>query len=82
MKFKYGFEYLGVRYGWKNKKLYRLPFERCLKSYGLKEINPIIIGSTTCYNIQRHKLTINKIKRITTNVDWSVSVLSEIDCPF
>lgn len=82
MEFKHGFEYMGVRYGWKDKKLYRLPFIRNLRSFNLKEIKPIIIGSTTCYNIQRNKKTINNLKKITKPVDWFVETYKTQDYPF
>ena len=82
MEFKYGFEYLGVRYGWNKKQLYRLPFISNNRSFDLKEIKPILIGSTTVYNIQRNKLTINKLKQRTESVDWYVKILKLEDCPF
>lgn len=82
MNFRYGFEYLGVRYGWSKKQLYRLPFIRNNRSYDLKLIHELVIGSTTVYNIQRRKLTINKIKAITIKVDWKAEVIEEQICPF
>lgn len=82
MHFRYGFEYLEVRYGWNKKQLYRLPFTRNNRSFDLKLINEIVIGSTTVYNIQRKKFTINKIKSITTNVDWNVEIIEKQICPF
>lgn len=82
MEFKYGFEYKDVKYGWKNKKLFRLPYVKNNRSYSLKEIHPIIIGSTFCFNIQRDKLTIGRLKRITVGVNWKVDVIEENICPF
>lgn len=82
MKFNYGFEYMGVRYGWSKKQLYRLPFIRSNRSYDLKLISPIVIGSTTVYNVQRNKITINRIKSFTKTVNWDVEVLEIPDCPF
>jgi len=82
MQFNYGFIYHGVRYGWNKKQLYRLPFERNNRTFQLKKIDPIIIGCTTCYNIQRNKLTINRIKHLTTSVDWYIEEKKENFCPF
>lgn len=82
MKFKYGFEYKGVSYGWKSKKLFRLPHVKNNRSYSLKEISPIVIGSTFCFNIQRDKFTISKLKRITKSVNWVINVVEKDICPF
>jgi len=41
MQFKHGFIYMGVRYGWNKKQLYRLPFNRNLRHYDLKLIKPM-----------------------------------------
>lgn len=82
MKFSYGLNYLGVRYGWKDKELYRLPFERNNKTFGLKFIKPVFIGSTKCYNLQRNKITINRLKILTEKVDWDLEIVKDKDCPF
>lgn len=82
LTFCYGFTYEKVRYGWKEKKLFRLPFTKNKRSYGLKEINPLLIGSTKVYNVQKNKITINRLRDITTPVNWSVSYFKNSDCPF
>lgn len=82
MQFKYGLIYMGVQYGWYKKQLYRLPFTRNKRSYNLKLINPIVIGSTTCYNLQRNKITIKRIEDLTTKIDWFVETVTENYCPF
>jgi len=82
MEFKYGFTYNGTRFGWKNKKLYRLPFEANNRSYGLKEIKPLLTGTTICYNIRKNRFTINALERMTEEVDWKVKVIKSEDCPF
>lgn len=78
----YGFEYMGVRYSWHKKQLYRLSFTRNNRSFDLKLIHPIVIGSTTVYNIQRKKITLNKIKLLTKQVDWKVEIIEKQICPF
>ena len=70
IEFKYGFIYKGVRYAWKDKKLFRLPFERNLRTFGLKEIPQYVFKTTQVYNVQRDKLTILKLKERTVKVDW------------
>lgn len=82
MIFKYGFEYVGIRYGWNNKKLYRLPYFKNKRAFQLLEIKPFLIGKITVYNIQRNKLTINKLKQRTVKIDWNIEVISDQICPF
>ena len=79
IEFKYGFVYKEVRYAWKDKKLFRLPFERNLRTFGLKEIPQYVFKTTQVYNVQRDKLTILKLKERTVKVDWYVNVVVEVD---
>jgi hypothetical protein len=80
--FKYGFIYKGVRYAWKEKVLFRLPFERNNRIFKLKEIPQYVFKTTCVYNIQRDKLTILRLKEKTTRVDWNVDVFVEDAIPF
>ena len=82
IEFKYGFVYKEVRYAWKDKKLFRLPFERNLRTFGLKEIPQYVFKTTQVYNVQRDKLTILKLKERTVKVDWYVNVVVEDEIPF
>lgn len=82
IEFKKGFIYKGVRHGWKNKKLYRLPFERNKRTFGLKEIPMYVFKTTSVYNIQRDKLTILKLKERTVDVFWKVEINIEDEYPF
>lgn len=82
IKYNYGFEYKNVRYVWKDKKLFRLPFVKNNRSYGVKEIPKYCFKSTIVYNIQRTKLTINRLEKLTKKVNWSFDFISTPDCPF
>jgi len=81
IEYKYGFIYKGVRYAWKDKKLFRLPFERNNRTFGLKEIPQYVFKATQVYNIQRDKMTILKLKERTEVVNWSVEIIID-DIPF
>lgn len=88
MKFSIGFTFNDVRYGWNSGKLYRLPFEREGRIYGqLKEIEPCFIENkntkqrTKCYNVQRNKMTANRIISMTEKVKWDVQILKHKDLP-
>lgn len=80
--FRYGFEYKSVSYGWKDKKLYRLPYTKDLRSYSLKEIPFYCFKSTFVYNIQRTKLTINRLKNMTKEINVNVDVFEQDLTPF
>ena len=82
IQYNYGFIYKGVRYAWKNKKLFRLPFERNKRTFGLKEVPQYVFKTTQVYNIQRDKLTILKLKERTEKVNWNVEILIEDEIPF
>lgn len=82
IEFKYGFIYKEVRYAWKNKKLYRLPFERNKRTFGLKEIPQYVFKTTQVYNVQRDKITILRLKDMTQKINWSVEVVLEDIIPF
>ena len=82
LHFKFGFIYKNVRYAWKDKKLFRLPFISNNRCYGFKEVPQYCFKSTIIYNIQRDKLTINRLKLLTKSVDWSFDSIQDSDCPF
>jgi hypothetical protein len=80
--YKHGFEYKGVLYGWKNKKLFRLPYTKNKRSYSLKEIPFYCYKSTLVANIQRTKLTMNRIKTLTKEINIEINSYICDDMPF
>ena len=80
--FAYGFEYKEVRYVWKDKKLFRLPYTKNKRSYSFKEIPIYCFKTTLIANIQKTKLTLNRMKTLTKKVDWSIDVINHSDLPF
>lgn len=82
IEFKKGFIYKGVRHAWKDKKLYRLPFERNKRTFGLKEVPMYVFKTTAVYNVQRDKLTFLKLKGRTESISWKVDVLIDDEYPF
>ena len=82
MEFIYGFEYKEIRYGWSNKKLYRLPYFKNKRSYSFKEIPCYVFKSTRVYNVQRDKLTINRLETLTKKVNWVYEKINHPDVPF
>lgn len=80
--YKYGLEYKGVLYGWKDKKLYRLPYTKNKRSYSLKEVAFYCFKSTMVVNLQRDKVTINKLKFLTKEINVEINSYIHSDIPF
>lgn len=82
IEYNYGFEYKNVRYAWKDKKLFRLPYVSKNRSYSLKEIPFYCFKTTLVANIQKTKLTLNRMKTLTKKIDWSIDIMYHSDLPF
>lgn len=83
MDFKYGFYFRDVRFGWKDKHLYRLPFESNKRYYGLKKLKQRIIGNKVGYKVMGKPKTLAQLQAITQQVDWKVNtILNKKDLPF
>ncbi len=87
--FETGFEYKGVKYGWRNKELWRFPFKREGCIYGLKLIKPnFIIGKRAKtpfvrYNVQRRQFSAGQLQTMTKIVNWQLDLIEgHADCPF
>ena len=80
--YRFGLSYKGVIYGWKNKKLYRLPYTKNKRSYNLKEVPFYVFKSTTVCNLQRDKVTFNKLKFLTEEINMEVESFEEDFLPF
>ena len=71
MLFYYGFEVNYKKYGWYKKELYRLPFFNGKSYYKIKKINPMLVKGLTVYNCDRKIFTINRLKELTINIEWT-----------
>lgn len=82
-KFKYGFEYKGMNYGWSNKELYRLPtVTDSGRSYGLKKLTLIDVGKQKGYNVGRDKKSLKVLEGMTEKIDYVYSVPTDDDLPW
>lgn len=88
VNYKYGFTYKGFSFGWKDKKLFRLPSFKNLKSYPLKEVPPIKMGTKkkpkTGYRVVRDRKTIDQLMLLTEiiNYKYVVNGKNSKDTPF
>ncbi len=82
--YKYGFEYKGFLFGWKNKTLYRLPTYKNGRSYPLRKINHIEINNKIGYRVVRDKKTIEQLMEMTEiiNYKYIINGSHSEDTPF
>ena len=79
IKYNRGFEYNGILYGWKEKKLYRLPQTISGKEYPLKEVPMIKVGSKTGYLLRGMRKSLSQVKGMTTEIDFTLEVIESDD---
>ena len=83
LRFKYGFDYKGIPYGWLKGKLYRLPYNsKDKRSYPLKELESILIGNKVGYRVGRDKKTIEQLEVLTNRINFEYNKIVDSDCPF
>jgi hypothetical protein len=80
MNFIVGFKYKGFKYGWYEKKLYRLPQNKKGRRLSLREIPIIKIGNNEGYRLSQDRLSKNQIKLLNKSVNWTVNILECNHC--
>lgn len=82
--YKYGFEYKGFNFGWKDKSLFRLPSKKNLNYYPLKKLSLIDVGNKKGYRIMKDRKTIDQIMEITEviNYEYIINGNNSEDCPY
>ena len=78
-KYKYGFEYKGFLYGWKNKELIRLPTTKGLRNYGLLRLKK---WKDKGYYVGRERKSFNQIEAMTILINFEYQKIKDNDCPF
>jgi len=82
LRFKYGFTFKTLKYGWHEKKLYRLPCTSYNRTFVLKEVPVIRIGNKDGYCCVKVKKTIDQLKEITKPIKEVVIEITEsVDVP-
>lgn len=72
--YKEGFLFKEFKFGWENKKLYRLPCVKNDRSYSLREIPLIKLSKTgQGYRLIRVKKSIAQVRALTKKVDWKLT---------
>ena len=73
-----GFEYLGKKYIWHKKELYRLPFTASFRSYGLLKCKKWKDG----YILGESRKSLSQLQAMTTDIESDFVFIKDKDCPF
>lgn len=73
-----GFSYMGKCYLWKNKELYRLPFQSRFNFYGVKKCTKWKDG----YLLGGQRKSLAQLEAMTVSVDYDIDLNVSSDCPF
>ena len=79
IKYKYGFEYNGKIYGWKNKELYRLP--QMIGDRFYSKIKCAKWGDKGYY-LGADRKSHKQLKAMTYYINHEEEVIDHHDCPF
>lgn len=87
IRYKYGFKFNGVLYGWMERNLYRLPQMIGKRFYPLKEV-PYIEQKRKSGMFKGYRLygnvrkSIKQIQSMTHYIDFEHEIIENIDTPF
>ena len=86
VNYVFGFKFDGILYGFKEKKLFRLPQMIGLRFYPLKEV-PLreeIIGKSEWngYLLRGKRKSFAQIKSMTVFINETIEEVEDSDCPF
>ncbi len=82
-KYKKGIEVNGVVYGFKDKKLFRLPQMIGSRFYPLKEISIIKVGNKQGYNLHgKKRLSFAQVESLLMFINVEVQNIKDSDVPF
>lgn len=80
LNFKYGLEFNGIIYGWKDKELYRLPQMIGKRFYPLKKCGTCFEGNG--YLLLGKRKSIKQLESMTILINKKISKVVSSDCPF
>lgn len=75
--YRYGFNYKGLTFGWKDKKLFRLPSEKDSRNYSFKQLSIIDVGNKKGYRVSRDKKTVGQLMELTKEINYIYEVVGK-----
>lgn len=79
--YSFGFEYHGILFCWKNKELFRMPFNRDFRYYNKRKLKQTIRNTSIGYVIDGDFKSLNTLKELTGKIEYKEKVIIN-DCPF
>lgn len=74
IRYTEGFSYLGFRFAFKNKELFRLPTIKNGRSYPLKKVPVISLSKTSKgFRLIRTKRSILQVRAMVEKVNWKIN---------
>lgn len=82
IKYKYGIDFDGIKYGWKDKKLFRMPQMIGKRFMPLKELALVDVGKQKGYYLNLKKKSLPQLEAMTTYINFEYEKVIDNDCPF
>ena len=82
IKYKYGIDFEGVKFGWMDNKLFKLPQTVGKRFYPLKELPLITVGKQKGYLLNRRRKSLSQLESMTIYINFEHQMISTKDTPF
>ena len=80
--YSFGFEFDGILYCWKNKELFRMPYNKDNRYYSKRKLKIQKNGGSYGYWVSGLFKSLSNLKQITRNINYTEELIIESDCPF
>ena len=82
VNYEYGITFNGFVYGWKDRKLFRLPQVINKRFLPLKELSMINVGNNKGYLLNQKRLSMKQLQSMTGIINFKVEKITSKECPF
>ena len=82
INYEYGISFEGYLFGWKDKKLFRLPQVINKRFLPLKELKIINVGNNKGYLLNQKRLSFSQLESMTGIINFKDEKVNSKDCPF
>lgn len=82
VNYEYGITFKGFLYGWKDKKLFRLPQVINKRFLPLKELQIINVGNNKGYLLNQKRLSMHQLESMTGIINFKHEKITSKECPF
>ena len=82
VNYEYGITFNGFVYGWKDRKLFRLPQVINKRFLPLKELSVINVGNNKGYLLNQKRLSMKQLQSMTGIINFKVEKITSKECPF